>query len=329
MSEVHTAPAAPVIRASGSTFQRQMNGLLNTRFQLTATGRCGYDGEIMQSFVTERLRLADIRFTPHSTRLLPGKPATRAVRNYLVSWQIEGASVVRQFGREAEVGPGQLFFLNASEPFEIETRDIWTRSVYLDSQFWQEVFPERDQYTATALDCRTGMGSICTQVIEQLFPAVQTLSIDSSMRMAGSLTHLLAVAMISELPAQPGRSPRESMFVDRIKAFARANLPDPELDCERVAAAINLSVRHVHQLFTAEGITLMRWIWAERLKRVARELCNPDLSYKPVSAIAFEWGFSEAAHFSRSFKQRYGMSPAEFRRKGLAGLDRQQSVQLN
>ena len=37
-----------------------------------------------------------------------------------------------------------------------------------------------------------------------------------------------------------------------------------------------------------------------------------------MSDIAFSWGFNDAAHFSRSFKEQYGMSPREFRQQALA-----------
>ena len=48
----------------------------------------------------------------------------------------------------------------------------------------------------------------------------------------------------------------------------------------------------------ATGTTLMRFAMAERLARVARDLENPALAGQPVSSIAFEWGFNDAAHFS-------------------------------
>lgn len=315
MTEYETAATPPVIRASGNDFQRRMNGHLNTRFELRPLGARAYDGAILQSYVSDRLRLADIRFTPHSTRLLPGR-APRGIRNsFLISWQIEGTSLVRQGGREAHVGPGELFFIDTSSPFEIETDDIWTRSVYLDSQLWQEIFPEREFYTATALQCDTGMGRLCTDLIDQLFPAAQTHSAEVVTRMASSLANLLAVSLIVTRPVAPGRSSGDGLALERIRAFVRDNLGDPELDCAAVAAHMNLSIRHIHHLFASSGTTLMRWTWRERLCRIALDLANPALSRKSVMAIAFDWGFSDAAHFSRTFKSAYAMTPTQYRQE--------------
>lgn len=313
---------APRIRASGSQFQRQMNSLLNTRFQLQSTNSRPYDGEIMQSYVTDKLRLADIRFTPHSTRLMPGKGPTSRPNTFLVSHQVEGNTIVRQSGREAHIGANQIFLLDTSKPFWIETDDIWTRSIYLDSHFWRHGFPERDIYTATALDCETGMGRICRDLIEQVFRAAQECPPPLVSRMASSLADLLATSMVTEIDVAPEQGGAARMALDRIKDFLRENLADPELDCPAVAAYMGISVRHVHSIFGQTGKSLMRWVWEERLRRIAREISLPSMAGKPVSAIAFEWGFREAAHFSRQFKARYSLSPTEYRRACLRDTER-------
>jgi AraC-like DNA-binding protein len=36
-----------------------------------------------------------------------------------------------------------------------------------------------------------------------------------------------------------------------------------------------------------------------------------------VTEIAFRWGFKDSAHFSRSFKREFGISPSEVRRNAL------------
>jgi AraC-like DNA-binding protein len=57
----------------------------------------------------------------------------------------------------------------------------------------------------------------------------------------------------------------------------------------------------------------MRWIRAERLKRIKDELADPALLERPVATIAYDWGFREPAHFSRTFRTAYGVSPRIFR----------------
>jgi AraC-like DNA-binding protein len=37
-----------------------------------------------------------------------------------------------------------------------------------------------------------------------------------------------------------------------------------------------------------------------------------------ISEICFRWGFNGSAHFSRAFRDQYGVSPREFRQGAAA-----------
>jgi AraC family transcriptional activator of tynA and feaB len=48
------------------------------------------------------------------------------------------------------------------------------------------------------------------------------------------------------------------------------------------------------------------------LKRSADDLTNPFLKSESITSIAYKWGFTDSAHFSRSFKQQFELSPKDF-----------------
>jgi AraC-like DNA-binding protein len=50
------------------------------------------------------------------------------------------------------------------------------------------------------------------------------------------------------------------------------------------------------------------------LRRAAEQLAQTDA---PVTAIAFDLGFSSTQHFATSFRKQYGLSPTQFRRKAF------------
>jgi len=84
-----------------------------------------------------------------------------------------------------------------------------------------------------------------------------------------------------------------------------------------IASGVNLSVRRVYELFKPSSTSLMKWVWSERLERCRRDLGSPALRGRPIGAIAYSWGFSDLCHFSRTFKQRFGMTPRQWRTAAL------------
>ena len=94
----------------------------------------------------------------------------------------------------------------------------------------------------------------------------------------------------------------------------------PELNVDFIAESAGLSVRQVHRLFADEGISLMRWVWVRRLEQCHRELSQNESGKRPISDIAYRWGFNDQAHFSRSFRKHFGISPRDLRRQSNDGI---------
>lgn len=76
-----------------------------------------------------------------------------------------------------------------------------------------------------------------------------------------------------------------------------------------IAQALQLLPDHLSRLFRTEPVPLSRWIWKQRLDAYRRDSAGPRWREHGISDIAFSWGFNTAAHFSRSFREEYGVSP--------------------
>ena len=62
-------------------------------------------------------------------------------------------------------------------------------------------------------------------------------------------------------------------------------------------------------LFASTGTTVSRYILGQRLALCREALENTSLRDYSITQIAFSYGFNDAAHFSRKFKEYYGISP--------------------
>ena len=63
----------------------------------------------------------------------------------------------------------------------------------------------------------------------------------------------------------------------------------------------------------AEQTPFRGYVQTQRLERCKRDLADPAYQARHIGEIAFAWGFNDLAHFSRIFKQRFGVSPREWR----------------
>jgi AraC-like DNA-binding protein len=90
---------------------------------------------------------------------------------------------------------------------------------------------------------------------------------------------------------------------------------DCDITPESIAQANGISMRYLHSLFQQSGMTVCKWIWERRLKATREDLLDPTMEKSRVSEIAFRRGFNDPAHFSRAFKERFGLSPSQLRSK--------------
>jgi AraC-like DNA-binding protein len=78
-------------------------------------------------------------------------------------------------------------------------------------------------------------------------------------------------------------------------------------------------VRHLYTILGRSGIVLGEWIRAQRLEGCRRDLARTGPTAQTIAFIAHRWGFGDATHFSRTFREAYGMSPREWRALHQAG----------
>src|SRR4029077_11885920 len=161
--------------------------------------------------------------------------------------------------------------------------------------------------TAVALPTRSGAGRIARAIFEELFDRPPEADEEELSHIASTISHTLSVAFGPHLKSR--LSSRDDQHRERIKEFVRRNLRDPRLNSSLIAKGVGLSLRRLHELFASEPETLMRWTRAERLKRISDELADPVLVERPIANIAYDWGFRQPSHFSRSFRIEYGVSP--------------------
>jgi len=307
----HGAPAA----RGTDLFQEQMEKLFSVGLAVSSPEEKPFHTQVT-AYCGRHLRFAALRFSPHTTS---SSHTGQRPSRLLVSLQKEGVALVQQDGRESRIEAGDMFMIDPSRPFCIETGEILTHSVYLEPEALRCVMPEVEGLTARAIKGSEGAGALFRGMVDEMFALVDTLQEETADRISDALPYVLTAALTS-LPRGQAlvHSKLKMLHKQRILRFARENLRNHELDGKQVAAAVSLSARYVYELFEDEDQPLMKWIWSQRLERCRADLATPALAARSIGEIAYYWGFNDVAHFSRAFRQRFGQAPREFRAAQIA-----------
>lgn len=301
--------------ARGRHFQREME----RRFSLGLLIEAACDEPLtarVTAYCGRRLRFAELEFSPHRTYFSPTQD--NGPGRLMVCAHKQGSGIVSQSGRSSPIEAGQMVVIDPTQPFSIETSAILVHSIYLQADSVRAVLPHLDDITARPIELRTGPGMIFASMMDQMFNLAPELDDCTADSIADALPHVLTTALDkADVGTGEARSRLTLIHKQRIQQFARENLRDPKLDAGMIAGGVSLSVRRVYELFEPGSMSLMRWVWSERLERCRRDLSAPSLRGRPVGAIAYSWGFSDLCHFSRAFKQRFGASPREWRKSVL------------
>ncbi|MGW8762844.1 AraC-like ligand-binding domain-containing protein [Streptomyces sp. NPDC055815] len=232
-----------------------------------------------------------------------------------VGVQISGTATFVQDGRQAELGEGDLVVYDTNRPYSCDYPRRFATHVFQLPRHALGV-PESDirQVTGHAIGTGKGFGAM-------LRPFLATLASSSADgyppaladRLAGNVVDLFATLVAERAHPAGTDADGRNHLMPRVRDFINRNLGDPDLSPERIARAHRISVRYLHRLFEGEGTTVGQLIRQRRLEECGRELARRGRTAPTVSAVAQRWGFVNPAHFSRSFRAAYGVSPREWR----------------
>jgi AraC-like DNA-binding protein len=131
-------------------------------------------------------------------------------------------------------------------------------------------------------------------------------------RIERALLELLAAGFEAARPTAPSRLTPEELLRERV-----VELIEQRLDLNSVTGAdlcriLQISTDQLAAAFRADG-GLKAWLLHRRLESARAALTGFDRA-EPIGNIAHRLGFSDAAHLSRAFRQRYGLTPRDYRR---------------
>jgi len=245
----------------------------------------------------------------------PSRIARASEDFVLVTLGTSGVNGVFQDGREAVVSAGQFVIYDTTRPYELRFDDSFSQTIFqMPRKLLQQRIGSFDTLTATTFSGDRPLERLAYEFLLGMSKTIDHVDAPTAVRLLDQGLDLVAMAFAERMRERSAdQSFHRSALLYRLKNYILTHLRDPELSMSRAAAAIGISPRYASDLMAAEQTSFRSYVQAQRLERCKRDLSDPAQVARHVGDIAFAWGFNDLAHFSRIFKQRFGVSPREWR----------------
>ena len=240
-----------------------------------------------------------------------GDAADRSRAMIKIHLQDMGASVNSQFGQDTTLRDGEFTLCDGAHPYSI---DFAGSNRMLVLRFPADRLDSRVGGFGRFAGCRLGRGARSAMFVSFFRNVWATAEAAQdelwSDTVSGVMIDLLALAL--QDPGEEAPSSLNPEWRRRLCAYIEEHLHEPELKTSTIAEAFGVTARYVQMVFAAMATTVSAHILDRRLERAAERLSRGmrDIS---ISAVAFDLGFQDLSHFSRSFRARYGVSAKQYR----------------
>ena len=232
----------------------------------------------------------------------------------LISIPSHAEVTFRQHGQQAKCAPGGLVIERSDAPYEYwhAKPDVqWV--VKLPRGSVQDRIGRAEKALGLCIDARSGLAAYFLSSLRAAVTHAPDMP-ESGRAAAGMhLLDILCLALRADVRAlDSGDTAVQQAHLDRAELFISDHLRDPDLTTDTVAAACGISARYLQRLFAKSGRTVSGYLRDCRLMR-----CHEDLRRGQhagnIATLAYRWGFTDHAQFSRLYRAKFRSSPRERR----------------
>lgn len=223
----------------------------------------------------------------------------------------------RQGGREARLAVREMTLVNVSRAWEHHQPGQFSgKCIVIPGPVLRRRLGDPEGCCLEVLSASRGAGAILWELIQGSWSESAYLGEHDARAISDNILGLLVAGLHGTrgVASAIGDSPMTHAYLRQALEYIDSNLSDPDLSPRSIADAMHISPRYLHEVLTrSTGKSASVLIREKRLEQCKRAFADPQISYKSITQIMMSWGFGNSSHFSRIFKEKYDMSPREYR----------------
>ena len=234
---------------------------------------------------------------------------------------LDGAAEFDDGTTEVEILPGDMTYGPSGVPatlrFKTDSRQLFIKVPEL-ALSQRMIAPL--SLAVGRLPGKTGISHVLSGMLQSLAVGLDDISAMELRPVELALTEFLITCLAHEGQLSGGdtvgtdASVVRTAHLHRICQTIETRLGDPKLNPRLIADEHGVSLRYLQKLFTLSGRTFSGYVRVRRLERCRNDLASPLYAHLSITEICYRWGFNASAHFSRAFREHFGLSPREYRR---------------
>lgn len=273
-----------------------------------------FDASVSSYLINNQLMLSRCDTRAQRFTRNPLRVAKDNLDYYLIQTHLTGSQVMRLGTREVTCRPGELMVIDLAEQHDSITTDFSQLTLVVPRQLLSVHLTQPDSQEGRVLKADAGLTHLAVHHLTSLYASLGQLSANEALELAQPTLLLMAAAL-------NGRADTVEQGPEAVNASLRATARTKierhlheQLSVDRLCSILGYSRSTLYRLFEPLG-GVRAYVQDRRLRRSASVLMADHSHRLRICDVAYRCGFASEAHFSRAFRERYGMSPSEARRQ--------------
>jgi AraC family transcriptional regulator, positive regulator of tynA and feaB len=241
-------------------------------------------------------------------------------RQFYLLMPTKGQVALSHCGRQTTLLEGDMALLDSAAPYRISfTQSNVALGLRISPDALRAHMPASERLCGLRVRGDSGLGTLASGMLRGIWTQVLS-GVPADLRpvITRSLLQVVSAAYAMEYRTEVEESSVPAARRMQIKRYIEAHLRDSGLNTNAIASSLGLSPRYLRFLFAAEGESVSSYIQRRRLEECARQLSDCMWRGRSITQIAFDWGFASMPHFTRAFREVFGVTPTAYRREGAA-----------